>query len=287
MKTAYVGGVLAAVFAFGCNSASPELRSSQSHLETPLASVTTTVAGFNQTYSTTKFQTGGGVSNAVSSGYAKWVGVNGVFGVDSANGSAMGVMNASVAFVPYGGGRPAHEVLVRSYFVGAGIPVDQIGSVHTNVGASEDGPEGAPEVAKEFSFSSVLTRAVSGISVAESHAWAQLDVAGNVFAESVYWPALDASVVSDGVALSAIIGNSASAATFLGSLPFPTSVSSTGSVVIHHSSQFVRTGFQSVACYDVWNASSLGSGWVRHFDKSGVEVHLPQELRTGTSSVKL
>ena len=176
---------------------------------------------------------------------------------------------------------------MKSYFLAAGLPANQVGPIHTNVTATGDGPAGAAEIPKQFSFSSIVTRAVQGIPVDESHAWARLDVGGNVVAESVYWPPLDSSVVSDALALSTTLAAPASAASYYSLLPFPSSVSGSGILRIHHSSQFVRGTFQTMACFDVWEAAVGGSGTVRHFDKTGAEVRLPQELRGGPPSARL
>jgi hypothetical protein len=284
MKSSYIIAAIAGLFAIGCSSVSPEQSRSRLVADRPLVSTSTTIPGFTQTFTTTKFQTGGSVSNQTAGVFTKWVGSDGVFAIAGDNGAAKGVMNAGVPFTPYAGTESDHEALVRSYFVGAGLPAGQIGPMHTNFTANGDGAPGTPEVVKSVWFSSIVTRTAGGISVAESHAWARLDVSGNVVAEDVYWPPLDSSVVSDAVALAQTVGDAASALTYLGKLPFASSVSSAGSVVIHHTSEFVRGGsstFQDFASFDVWNASPMGSGWVRHFDKNGNELHTPQELRQG------
>jgi hypothetical protein len=55
---------------------------------------------------------------------------------------------------------------------------------------------------------------------------------------------------------------------------------------IHHTSEFIKASFESYACYDVRVEAGGGAGFVRHFDKNGVEVWLPQELRTAASAAK-
>jgi hypothetical protein len=139
---------------------------------------------------------------------------------------------------------------------------------------------GGKRVADHYYYSSILTRTVSGIPVIESHAWARFDGGGNVVAENVYWPAFDAGVVSDAVGLSQALSRSPQAsATYLAKLPLPEGMASSGRVVIHHSSEFVRSSFESYACYDVLFVPSGGGGYERHFDINGVELRLPQELR--------
>jgi hypothetical protein len=283
-----IAALLVATIATACSTGPSEpMGDTTPRAERPLLTTLTTVPGFTQTAMSTRFQMGGAVTNVLQSGFTKWVGLNGVFSVDNTNGAAAGIMNAGVPFSPYAGSIASHEALVQSYFLAAGLPANQAGAIRTNVTQSGDGKPGDPEIPTETSFSSIITRSVSGILVAESHAWARLDSGGNVVAENVYWPPLDASVVNDAAALSATISDPVQAAGYLGKLPFASSISATGSVVIHHSSEFTREAFQDVACYDVWNASPLGSGWVRHFDKNGAEVRLPQEQRVGTPSVRM
>jgi hypothetical protein len=281
-------GLFAVAFVGACSAAATEPTDvSARPVEHPLLLAVTTIPGFNQTFSTTKFQTGNGVSTVLEpGGLTKWVGANGIFAIDDI-GAASGIMSAGVPFTPYAGGIAAHEALVKSYFLGAGLPEDQVGVMHTNVTASGDGFPGDPEIPKQFAFSSIVTRAVQGIPVDESHAWARLDVDGNVVAEGVYWPPIDASVVADALTLSTTLAAPTSAAGYLATLPLPSSVSGGGTLRIHHSSQFVRGNFTSVACFDVWNPSEGGGGWMRHFDKTGTEIRLPQELRQGTASAKL
>jgi len=196
-----------------------------------------------------------------------------------------GVKSGGVPFAPYTGGMPAHEALVQAYFTGAGLPADQVGPLRTNVTARGSGPGDTPPVMPTtFGFSSIVTRSVNGFRVAESRAWARLDVSGAVVAESVYWPQLDASVIADASTLSNTLASPSLAAAYFASLPVSSDIASTGSVIIHHSSEFVETAFQDVACYDVWFGPPVqgeGVGWTRHFDKTGAEVRLPQELRTG------
>jgi hypothetical protein len=282
-STSGIGFLMACLVAgLGCSTAPSEEPSNvpaRAAIRTAETLSAAMIPGFAQSMSTSKFQTGGAVTTSVSVGMTRWVGSNGVFAVDSANGSASGVMNGGVPFTPYAGGRVAHEALVRAYFLGAGLPADQVGQVRTNTNARGDGVPGSPEVPTKFSYSSIVTRSVSGILVGESHAWARLDVNGNVVAEGVYWPALDASAVSDAVLISQTISGSGGAAYFA-ILPVAPALSGTGSVVIHHSSAFVETtAFQDFGCYDVWIATEGGSGYMRHFDKNGLEVRLPQELR--------
>jgi hypothetical protein len=280
-------GPLCALFLGACQTSPAEKAEGQPGAAVgavALGRTATTIPGFNHTTSTTKFQTGGGVSVVVASDRTRWVGSNGTFAVDNANGRAAGVMNAGVPFSPYAGTIAAHEALVQNYFLGAGLPAAQVGGIHTNVIGTGDGVPGPSEVPTQFAFSSVITRAVNGIPVAESHAWARLDAGGGVVAESVYWPALDASVISDAAAIAKTIASPTEAAAYFAKLPVASNAAAAGSVVIHHSSAYVEDTFQEIACFDVWQAASGGSGWTRHFDKNGTEIRLPQELRTASSS---
>jgi hypothetical protein len=287
--TNFIGSsmIVVALLAGGCSSV-PAETATQLGSRRPLGTsiITSSIPGFSQTSSTSKFQTGSGLTTVVDSAYSRTSGSNGVFAVRLTNGSAHGILNAGVAFTPYAGGRSAHEALVNAYFAGAGLPTDQVGPIQSGTTGWGSGAAGSPEVPSKYAYTSVISRSLSGIRVAESHAWARLDSSGGVVAEGIYWPTLDASVVADALALAATLANPTTSVGYIASLPIPASVASTGSVVIHHTSEFVDAPVQAVACYDVWNASPAGSGWTRHFDKTGTEVRLPQESRSSVSSTK-
>jgi len=276
----------AIVIVGGCRSAPDEhVRPTEGKapLDQPV-SASATIAGFSQTFTTTKFQTGSGVTTFTEpGGMTKWAGSNGVFSINDI-GVAAGVLNAGVHFKPFGGGLAAHEELVKTYFLAAGLPSDQAGSMRTNVAATGDGTPDSAEIPSEFAYSSIITRQVAGFAVAESHAWAKLDDAGNVMGEDVYWPPLDGSVVSDAQALATQLADGIASAKYLSGLPAGLGA---GTVRIHHSSQYVRGAFVNVACYDARSTTADDGGWVRHFDKNGVEIRLPQELRAGAPSAKL
>ena len=181
---------------------------------------------------------------------------------------------------PYTQPAAVHTQLVRDYFVNAGLPADQIQSVHANTAFKTSAPVDQltlePANRQFVSYSSVIARVVSGYFVANSVAWARFNNAGEVVAEHVFWPELPASVVDDARALSATLHDPAAKKAFVAKLPpnLPQ-----GSVGIVHSS-FAAAGigkaFVAAAVYDVVIRSS-GSASTRHFKKDGTEFRLPEE----------
>lgn len=155
--------------------------------------------------------------------------------------------------------------------------MDQVADIRNTVNMSGNGPAGSPEVPSAVSYNSIVTRAIGGIRVVESHAWARFDSDGDVVAEDVYWPELPAAVVSDANALSLILGDPAQRAAFLAKLPDFTG-SDVGSVAIRHTSEFERSPLVVRASYDAYFDTGHG-GYVRHFAADGGEFRLPQELR--------
>ena len=123
-------------------------------------------------------------------------------------------------------------------------------------------------------YSSVISRAIGGIPVAESFAWAIINANGAVVEESVYWPDVAASAVSDARTLVATLADSIAGPAYRALLPkdLPS-----GNVVIHHTPCIGGIN-EARATYDVPDHGSVvGMGRTRHFDLQGKEVVLLAE----------
>jgi hypothetical protein len=183
--------------------------------------------------------------------------------------------NASSLAVPrYPGTADDHNAAVKAYFVGAGLPEAQILAVTPQAGMVAAGSmttrTGTPTLAYYFS---TVHRQAAGVEVVDSFAWARLNANGDVVHESVYWPELPASVLSDATVLANMIGDSTSRAAFTASLPKDL-LTTNGSVVVRHTSGEWAGSFAAAACYDVVD----DGGRIRHFDRNAVEFQLPHEL---------
>jgi hypothetical protein len=207
-----------------------------------------------------------------------WRGSLGAFAVDPTNGTAMGVLNADAPAEPYILDDTEQGAKVKAYFVGAGLPSDQIAAVVATYNGVSSGPVSAPLSSTPIrlqSINSVLQRGVNGIEIVESVAWAKMTTSGDVDAEYLFWPPINMTVVKGATALAATLADPVAHAAFLAKLPGV--VYKDGGVVIHHSGPSVHSVPQAYMSYDVTLDPSTTAG-MRHFDASGVEFRLPQEL---------
>jgi hypothetical protein len=172
----------------------------------------------------------------------------------------------------------AHGAAVRSYFVGAGLPADQIGAVvpYATVGASygDDGPT-APTL---LWYTSVIQRSVMDIKVVESIAYARFNSDGDAVEEGVYWPAIPGAVLRTALALKGRFADASSKSSYLKSLP---GTPADGDVVIHHPPGSWTGKFSSIALVDVATGTAQGPN---HFDENGRRARLDYEEGTDSSA---
>jgi hypothetical protein len=231
-------------------------------------------------------------------GFAKVVGPEGTFATDLRNGLVIAIqaggankgdVTADATSKPASVMDPnKHNEQVAAYFVGAGVPRDQIGGVHANTYLSSSGSmkDERPAPVKVDGYASILERKIEKYPVVDSSAWARMDVQGKVVSEWVYWPAIPARVLADARRLEGLVAPGESE--FLARLPVELRE---GKVVIRHSSATEEGPFEVYASYDVLqrkespladkSRGNVGtvSVAVRHFDVSGAELRLPQERR--------
>jgi hypothetical protein len=248
---------------------------------------------------------GAHVKRVVQHGYFKVIGDEGVLAIRMTNGSAFGIPNAnarSLRSTYYGALPKDHDAFVKAYFIRLGIPTDQVAAVRTMTmleasGRSDETTRTKPVVSAYYT---VLDRAVDGILVPDSFAWARVNAEGRVVAEAVYWPALPGEVVSGARRLKDVISDPARRIAIESHIPGPKREGG-GGVVIRHASAWVDSSFEAFACLDVVVLSRAipgnnadekrGGGYatadrspagmitVRHVDAGGTERFLPQERR--------
>lgn len=233
-------------------------------------------AGYVHALERSKFPIGGKALSRAELGMQKSVGDQGVFAT-LPTGLTLGMPNADAAArqkPPYPGGADAQNKAVRAYFVGAGLPADQISEVvpfaamHSE-GAVADGLKGAMANARLGYYFSVLRRQVDGIPVADSLAWARLNVDGEVVIESVYWPDIPEAMITQAREAQARLADPATHRALMAKVPGATE----GSLVIHHTPGFYQGAFEAVATYDI----AGDGGKVHHFDITGQAVDLAEE----------
>lgn len=236
-------------------------------------------------------------------GYVKHIGDEGVVAINLSNGSAFAIPNSNapgLRSAPFGKSPGDHDGFVKAYFIKLGLPADQVARVRTMTmleanGRSDETKSTAPAVTAYYS---VLERAVEGISVPDSFAWARVNAEGRVVGEGVYWPPLSGEVMAGARRLRDTLADpsrrSALASRIGGS-------GSESTVAIRHASAWIASSFEAFPCLDVPvmsravaggsatasnapdqsvpHASPTGELVVRHIDADGVERFLPQERR--------
>jgi len=245
--------------------------------QTPQNEVTASadVPGYQHTLAHSRFDVGPNPREYAEYGWSKTNGPDGIFSVNLDNHAARAIPHPSSPALqagPYGSSLQEHNDHVLAYFVGCGIPRDQIASVD---GSPEVETGGSPSDTtsssfKLVSYTSSLVRAADGIPVVDSVAWARFNATDQVVRETVYWPAIPGQVLADAEALRTKLSDPTALAAFQAHLP----AGATGSrVVIRHRGMDNHNGsFGAAAVYDV-----IDGQVVRHFDANGQEEQLPWE----------
>jgi hypothetical protein len=276
----------AIAFVVGCAAPSDDQRTIVS--STLVAVPVGTVSGYGHTFERSLFKPGGSVSSISHMGFAKFVGSDGVFATDEVNGWVLATPNAGSPLTtrpPFSVNADDHNAKVLAYFLGAGIPKDQIRNV--DVHAEMHGGMSATGVRTKdqlVGFCSILNRAINGFLVAESTAYATFNVDGDVVEESVYWPELPGYVVADAAALATMSADPKQQSAFLQKVEaaYQGYGRPDGQIVIHHGDSTYHGAQFAVATYDT--LPPRGGQPVLHFDGSGQRVVLPHELSPGNSS---
>ena len=277
-RTLTVAVSVSIVLTIGAGCAQPTGDDLQTHISRPLTSAAT-VPGYTHALSRSRFAIGGNQSGKSEFGLQKTIGDYGVFATLPATGWTMGIPNGDAptrSVAPLSASADVHNQAVKDYFLGAGLPASQIGSVtaHASVYGTK-GPQDAsgPTPLKFANYSSVLSRSIEGIPIAESFAWAIINANNDVVEEAVYWPDVSQAAVDAGKALQSVLSDPAKGPAFLQALPksFPA-----GQVVVHHT-PCVGGASEAVATYDVLDRGSIGMARQRHFSSSGQEVTLAAE----------
>jgi len=258
----------------GCAKDAPKSVSVSEHL---LASSTAMpIAGYIHSLSQSRFRIGQPTTLEVNLPTLKrWHGSFGAFAIDPTNNAANAIPDADSPTRPYLLDVPTHNQMVKDYFIGAGLPANQVADVQTMYFGSGSGSVGAPPPPPVLeSISSLLTRAINGVPVVESVAWAKFTTTGDVDMESVFWPPIDAAVASSAAAFAATLADTAQHAAFLAKLP--STIYKERGVVIHHTDPSIHAAPTAYVSFDAQTEPQLSAA-MRHFDVNGVEFRLPQE----------
>lgn len=226
---------------------------------------------FRLTKQASRFQIGSASREVTEFGMHKWVGDNGVFATRLASGMTLGSPNAdspSRYFGALAGGPDAHDKAVKDYFIAAGLPKGQISSVRVMVsGLLATKIDNPGDVQSDFSaLYSYIERAVDGVPVVDSFAWASINEEEQVVTESVYWPSIPQAVIDSAKAFASSLADSTWAADFHKKAP------PNGKLVIRHTPGVWDGTFKAAVAYDVrWANETL------HFDATGTKFKMPNE----------
>jgi hypothetical protein len=247
------------------------------------------VPGYQHLFAQSLFKPGDGPRTISDAGFSKIVGSTGVFGVDQINGAVWAIPNAdapSAKRPPYTGSGTDHDARVKTYFVNAGLPADQIAAVQTHAmmqGGMDELGRRIPD--SLVAYYSVLSRAVSKIPVAESYAWARFNVDGEVVEEGVCWPPLSAAAIGNANDLLMLAADPPSLSDLADKInqAQPGFGNANGRVVIHHNLSTDRGVPFVVATYD--SAVVPNGRSTLHFDRYGHRINFPHEV-PGPSSAR-
>ncbi len=231
------------------------------------------------------------------------VGDGGVFQVDAVTGAALAVPSApatpkNAATLAQRFPRPLtedperHNAEVRRYLLGAGVPALEVAGMHITATMAGGGPVEAgvqPQQSHLLWYTSHLERALGGVPVEGSFAYAALGADGKVISEGVYWPAISGDVVRRAAVLQHLLAAPEQAQAFLGRLraAHPEMGDAAGEVRIVHTGPSHHGAFDARAVYSVVvrNASG-GKARILRFDDAGQVVTLADEQRGGVDSAK-
>jgi hypothetical protein len=237
--------------------------------------------GYIHTIEKSKFRVGAQAQSSPSAGFERWVGAEGVFATVPETGWVLGIPNAdapSRAVSPLTESESLHNKTVLDYFTAAGLPVEQVDSVvaHASMrgggaAASTANPSLPPNLMFD-GYTSVITRVVAGIPVADSFAWARFNANGEVVEEAVFWPSIPDDVISGANNFVNMVADSTRGPLYLAKLKLG---AREGRVTIRHSGGWQKSGFQSLVSYDVRGIGQMDRP--HHFDINGTEFLLADE----------
>ena len=208
----------------------------------------------------------------------RWRGSLGAFALDPTNGWTMAILDSTSPRGPYILDESTHAQRVKAYFVNAGLPADQISGVQStflsgvSILSAKDMSSSKPTTLE--SITAILERSLNGIRVVESYAWAKMKTSGDVEIESVFWPPIDAAIVSRAVAFASVMADASTRASYVSRLPG--SGHREGGIVIHHGDSSIHGPPNAYVSFDV-TVSTAGSAAMHHFDENGAEFRLPHE----------
>ncbi len=268
LRTLFAASLLSACSAKGGNSVT-----SSSGLNTGTCAAGSPLAGASYEMAKSRFAFGSTPSIDDAGTLVRWVGSDGVVGIFS-DGSELASMNANApeANLPDWSADSsklaAHAV---DYWASMGVATCQIAGSGIDGSAGGGGSaDGGSTFVIAGSSTVTLSRAVHGIPVVESLAVARFDVDDQTTEEAFYWPEIPAEVVTAALAFQMQLSESGALAAYKAKLP--PDAQGQGQVVIHHTNAGSSAPFQTVATYQVLQATPENDGGDLNFDQNGNPV---------------
>jgi hypothetical protein len=224
------------------------------------------LSGYNHTYDHSSFDIGNMVSEIDEDGMHKIVGSVGTFATEVISKAAVATPNVpfpNSSTGVYPGDADAQNAAVRSYFVSAGLPEDQIASMSADATGVVHGQD---TVAGWYSL---LHRGYDGVLIDDSIATAAFDASRRSASEQVYWPEISSEVLAQVRAFQEMLADPVQKAAYIQKLP---ASGRDANLVIHHTSWFWQGPFQAQACCRGAIPGNLC------FDITGHPVQLPDEV---------
>lgn len=258
---------IALIGLIGCSKTASEPEGNRSEGQR----VESDIPGFVLAASESKFGLGSLQSMNDAGGFVRRTGSWGTL-MTSSTGALLGLSNSGspVLSLSVTMTADAHKNFVRSYYLGKGLPIDQIDAVGINSmmeGHETRGDSPTSGILK--SFTTVISRKVpGGVPIVDSMANAACPTSDACSFEIVFWPTIPGVVVSAATDLARLLSDPERAEAYRSKLKTGNKV---GNVVIRHSS-WRTMPLAAFASYDVLDGNSI-----RHFDINADEVLLPEE----------
>lgn len=271
-----IGGLCLA-FTIGCSTAPAELEQSSSHQSTSRTPARLSILesnGFTRDPATTSFRIG----------REEEVVENGLLVRHQGSVGSVAIWKNGYFSARRRAGAPEHPPMkdgdeqnarVLAYFQAAGLPDAEIGDVRTHTTMEESGKtDGSiPATRRLVQHTSIVSRRLLGLLVAESHAWAEMDEDGKVVGEDVWWPSLPMSIADEVHQFQSQLASHKDE--FVSKLPVSLQAE-VGQLIIHHGIPIEGKAIKPMVTYD------LAKGEARYsFDVTGrqVEPHFDPSIR--------
>jgi hypothetical protein len=231
------------------------------------------VVGYQHTVECSRFRIGQGETSSRSFRFDRLAGDEGAF-ARGPHGVTLSVPNAaapSTVAEPFQGTADDHSQRVLSYFVDeCGLPKWQVGETQISAmmeagGTVADQLAGKQIVPHFRGYTTIVERAVEGVAVRGSYAWARFNSHDDVVSEEVFWPDLPDQLLEEALSLQADLATTTKRKEYVAKLP-PEYHDATPNVILYHSPHFQDEleAFVAVEFED--------DGSMRAFDRNGLEA---------------